>query len=47
MKKGDSVIVISNEDGYSKIRTDNGKLGYVKTNKLDNEYTILISSVKN
>lgn len=40
IKKGDSVIVISSEKGYSKIRTENGKLGYVKTNKLENEYVV-------
>lgn len=40
IKKGDSVIVISNEKGYSKIRTEKGKIGYVKTSKLENEYTV-------
>ena len=40
VKKGDSVIVISSDKGYSKIRTANGKLGYVKTDKLENEYVV-------
>jgi spore germination protein YaaH len=40
VKKGDSVIVVSSDKGYTKVRTENGKLGYVKSNKLENEYTI-------
>lgn len=40
IKKGDSVIVVSSNNGYTKIRTENGKLGYIKTNKLENEYVI-------
>lgn len=40
IKKGDTVIVVSSEDGYSRVRTSNGKLGYVKTNKLENEYKV-------
>ena len=40
IKKGDSVVVISSDKGYTKIRTENGKLGYVKSNKLENEYTV-------
>lgn len=40
IKKGDSVIVVSNDKGYSKIRTEKGKIGYVKTSKLENEYTV-------
>ena len=36
-KKGSSVIIINeNESGWSKIRTENGKVGYVKTSKLEN-----------
>lgn len=38
VKKGECVIVVEkNEDGYSKIRTERGKIGYVKTNKIANE----------
>lgn len=37
VKKGECVIVISNENGYAKIRTEDGKIGYVKSNKLVNE----------
>ena len=40
IKKGDCVIVVSSNDGYSRIRTGNGKLGYIKTNKLENEFTV-------
>lgn len=39
--KGDSVIIISSTgNGYARVRTDNGKLGYVKENKLDNIYSV-------
>lgn len=40
IKKGESVIVVSSDKGYTKIRTANGKLGYVKSDKLENEYTV-------
>ena len=40
IKKGSSVIVISTNDGFARIRTDNGKIGYVKANKLENEYSV-------
>ena len=40
IKKGDTVIVVSSENGYSRVRTSSGKLGYVKTNKLENEYKV-------
>ena len=40
VKKGDIVIVISSDKGYTKIRTEKGKLGYIKSNKLENEYTV-------
>ena len=40
VEKGDTVIVVSSEDGYSRIRTKNGKLGYIKSNKLENEFTV-------
>ena len=36
VEKGDYVIVIAEEGKYSKIRTENGKIGYVKSNKLAN-----------
>ena len=29
VKKGDSVLVVSSDKGYTKIRTENGKVGYV------------------
>ena len=40
VKKGDIVVVISSDKGYTKIRTEKGKLGYIKSNKLENEYTV-------
>lgn len=40
IKKGNYVIVISSDKGYTKIRTENGKIGYVKSNKLANEVTV-------
>ena len=36
IKKGSYVIVASEENGYTKVRTENGKIGYVKSNKLAN-----------
>lgn len=40
VKKGNSVIIISSDKGYTKIRTESGKLGYVKSDKLENEYMV-------
>ena len=40
IKKGDYVIVISEGKKYTKIRTENGKLGYVKNNKVANIVTV-------
>ncbi len=40
VKKGESVIVISSDKGKARIRTENGKLGYIKTDKLENEYQV-------
>ena len=39
LKKGECVIIISNENGYAKIRTEDGKIGYIKSKKIDNEVT--------
>lgn len=40
-KKGSYVIVVSKTDnGWTKIRTEKGKVGYVKSNTLTNEITI-------
>ncbi len=36
VKKGSYVIVVSNDNGYAKIRTENGKVGFVKSNKITN-----------
>ncbi len=40
IKKGESVIVISSDNGYTRIRTDRGKIGYIKSDKLENEYLV-------
>lgn len=40
VKKGDYVIVISDEDGHARIRTENGKIGYVKSNKIANTVVV-------
>ena len=39
-KKGSYVIVVSTDNNYAKIRTENGKVGYIKANKLANEITV-------
>ena len=39
--KGDIVIAISQEDdGWTKVRTESGEIGYIKTNKLTNFTTV-------
>lgn len=40
VKEGETVVVISFDGSYSRIRTENGKIGYIKTNKLANEYAV-------
>lgn len=41
VKKGDIVIAISDdESGWTKVRTENGEIGYVKLNKLTNFTTV-------
>lgn len=40
VKKGNYVIVISEEKGYARIRTENGKLGYIKSSKLSNTVVV-------
>lgn len=40
IKKGSTVVVISSDKGFSKVRTENGKIGYIKTKKLANEYIV-------
>lgn len=37
---GEKVIVISEKDGWTRIRTANGKIGYVKSDKLTNKTTV-------
>ena len=40
VKKGSYVVVISEENGYAKVRTENGKIGYVKSNKIANTVVV-------
>lgn len=40
VKKGDKVIWISEKDGWVKLRTNNGKIGYIKTKNLTNQATV-------
>lgn len=40
VKKGSYVIVVSKDKGYTKIRTENGKVGYVKSNKIANTVVV-------
>ena len=40
LKKGETVVVISSEEGISRVRTPRGKIGYIKTKKLDDEFTL-------
>ena len=40
IEKGDNVIIVSSNDDYTKIRTTRGKLGYIKTNKIENITTV-------
>jgi len=42
LEKGDNVVIVSDsgQDGWIKIRTDNGKLGYVKEDTITNRTTV-------
>lgn len=40
IKKGSKVVVISEKEEYSKVRTENGKIGYIKTDKLTNKTVV-------
>ena len=40
LKKDDYVIIISSDEKFTKIRTQNGKIGYIKSNKLTNEVIV-------
>lgn len=37
---GEKVVIISEKDGWTRIRTANGKIGYVKSDKLTNKTTV-------
>lgn len=48
IKKDSNVIVISSEDnGWTRIRTENGKLGYIKTNQIKNIITVREAKIEN
>ena len=38
--KGEAVIVVSSDGKYSRIRTSDGKIGVIKSSRLENEFTI-------
>ena len=40
IKKGELCYLISEENGKARIRTENGKLGYVNSNKISNKVTV-------
>ena len=40
VEKGEAVIVVSTDGKYSRIRTSDGKIGIIKSNRLENEFTI-------
>lgn len=40
VKKGDYVIVVSNDGKWAKVRTDKGKVGYIKSKKITNEVIV-------
>ena len=40
VEKGSTVIVVSSDKGFTRVRTEDGKLGYLKSDKLENEYTV-------
>lgn len=40
LEAGEKVVVISEKDGFTRVRTKNGKIGYVKTDKLTNEVVV-------
>lgn len=48
IKKGDEIILIEKDEekGWSKIRTSNGVIGYVKTKKLSNETIIREATIE-
>ena len=40
VEKGEAVIVISTDGKFSRIRTSDGKIGIIKSNRLENEFNI-------
>ncbi len=38
--KGDKIVLVQEDEGWSKIRTAKGKIGYVKTSKLQNKVSV-------
>lgn len=48
VEKGSKVIIIDETEGkkWTKVRTENGKIGYIKTNKLENMITVREEKIK-
>lgn len=40
VKKGEKLVFISSKDGWAKVRTQNGKIGYIKEKCVANIYTV-------
>lgn len=40
VKKGEKLVFISSKDGWAKVRTQNGKIGYIKEKYASNIYTV-------
>ncbi len=40
VKKGQVIYIISENNRYSKVRTENGKIGYIKSSKVTNKVTV-------
>lgn len=45
VEAGAKVIIISEKDGWARVRTTNGKIGYVKSDKLTNKTTVRLSLI--
>ncbi len=46
LKKGEKVVLIKKDKEWSKIRTQEGYIGYVKTSRIDNEITVRNSAIQ-
>lgn len=41
IKKGENVVIFDEYDDYTKIMKEDGKIGYIKTNKIKKEYNVI------